>query len=110
MLAGNVGRKLPGSMKCRPHYGGDFPLPIHLSVPKFWQNIVTTESLIDPSLSTEFVTVAIDQPDCTSRLPQTIMNALQAVGDPLRWAITSVDAEQRKLYVEAVVTTSAQAH
>ena len=69
---------------------------------------MTTESLIDPSLSTEFVTVTIDQPDSTSMLPQTIVNALQAVGDPLRWAITSVDAEKRKLYVEAVVTTSAQ--
>ena len=74
----------------------------------FELTIVTTESLIDPSLSTEFVTVTIDQPDCTSVLPQTIVNALQAVGDPLRWAITSVDTEQRKLYVEAVVTTSAQ--
>ena len=69
---------------------------------------MTTKSLIDPSLSTEFVTVTIDQPDSTSMLPQTIVNALQAVGDPLRWAITSVDTEKRKLYVEAVVTTSAQ--
>lgn len=76
----------------------------NLTVP----TIVTTEALPDPSLSTEFVTVAIDQPDSISVLPQTIVKALQSIGDPLRWAITSVDSEQRKLYVEAVVTVSTQ--
>ena len=67
-----------------------------------------TERLIDNALTTEFVTLAIDQPDSIAVLPQTIIDALNAVGDPLRWAITSVDSEQRKLYVEAVVMTSAQ--
>lgn len=66
---------------------------------------VTTESLTSSSLSTEFVTIEIDQPDSISVLPQTIIKSLQAIGDPLRWAITSVSSEKRKLYVEAVVTT-----
>ncbi|MEM9219995.1 MAG: hypothetical protein AAGD25_37415 [Cyanobacteria bacterium P01_F01_bin.150] len=73
---------------------------------------MTTASLIDSSLSlsTEFVTVMIDQPDSMSVLPQTIVSALQPFGDPLRWAITSVDAEQKKLHVEAVVVKSVKGH
>lgn len=64
------------------------------------------QSQADPSLTTEFVTVTIDQPDSIAVLPQTIINALRTIGDPLRWAITEVDADQRKLQVEAVVMTS----
>ncbi|NET49300.1 MAG: hypothetical protein F6K09_11350 [Merismopedia sp. SIO2A8] len=68
---------------------------------------MNTQLKADTSLVTEFVTVTIDQPDSIAVLPQTIINALQDIGDPLRWAITAVDTDQRKLHVEAVVMTSA---
>jgi hypothetical protein len=51
---------------------------------------------------TQFVTVEINLPELKSHLPAAIAAALQAYGEPLRWAITEVAGQTAK--VEAVVT------
>lgn len=65
-----------------------------------------SKALSDQNLATEFVTIVVEQPDSIATLPQAITRSLQELGDPLRWAITSVDSIERKLYVEAVIITS----
>lgn len=52
---------------------------------------------------TELVVIAVHQPDSVALIPQQILQALQAFGTPLRWAITAVNVEDRTLAVEAVV-------
>ena len=40
------------------------------------------------------------------KLQKAIEAELKKQGEPLRWAVTSVDTEQEKATVEAVVTTA----
>jgi hypothetical protein len=39
-------------------------------------------------------------------VPFQVENALRQWGEPLRWAITYVDAQQQLMHVEAIVTTN----
>ncbi|MDZ7958160.1 MAG: hypothetical protein RMY34_09690 [Aulosira sp. DedQUE10] len=55
-------------------------------------------------MTTHFITAEIDLQENPTELEQVIAAELQKQGEPLRWAITSVDTEQQKATVEAVVT------
>ncbi len=55
-------------------------------------------------MTTQFITAEIDLQETPAQLHQVIEAELQKQGEPLRWAITSVDAQRQKAYVEAVVT------
>jgi len=57
-------------------------------------------------MTTHFITAEIDLQETPTELQQVIAAELQKQGEPLRWAITSVDTEQQKATVEAVVTTA----
>jgi hypothetical protein len=55
-------------------------------------------------MTTHFITAEIDLQETPAQLHQAIEAELQKQGKPLRWAVTSVDVEQQKALVEAVVT------
>lgn len=55
-------------------------------------------------LTTAFLSISVPQPPSPTRLRDAIEAELRSHGDPLRWAITSVDAATRRVEVEAVVT------
>ncbi|BAY88070.1 MULTISPECIES: hypothetical protein [unclassified Tolypothrix] len=57
-------------------------------------------------MTTHFITAEIDLQETPTELEQAIAAELEKQGEPLRWAITSVDTEQEKVTVEAVVTTA----
>jgi hypothetical protein len=57
-------------------------------------------------MTTHFITAEVDLQETPTELEQVIATELQKHGEPLRWAITSVDTEQQKATVEAVVTTA----
>ncbi len=57
-------------------------------------------------MTTHFITAEIDLQETPTELQKTIKTELEKQGDPLRWAITSVDKQQQKATVEAVVTNS----
>ncbi|MBD2303802.1 hypothetical protein H6G80_33560 [Nostoc sp. FACHB-87] len=59
-------------------------------------------------MTTHFITAEIDIQETPTELQKTIEAELKKQGEPLRWAITSVDEAQQKVAVEAVVTTSAE--
>lgn len=56
-------------------------------------------------MTTHFITAEIELQETPTELQKAIVAELQKQGEPLRWAITSVDEEQEKATVEAVVTT-----
>lgn len=58
-------------------------------------------------MTTHFITAEIDLNESTEELQEAIEAELQKRGEPLRWAVTSVDETQQKAFVEAVVTTEA---
>ncbi|MDM9384790.1 hypothetical protein QUB80_29470 [Chlorogloeopsis sp. ULAP01] len=55
-------------------------------------------------MTTHFITAEIDLQETPTELQKVIEAELQKQGEPLRWAITSVDIKQQKVNVEAVVT------
>jgi len=55
-------------------------------------------------MTTHFITAEIDLQESPTQLHQEIEAQLQEEGEPLRWAITSVDTQQQKVQVEAIVT------
>jgi hypothetical protein len=55
-------------------------------------------------MQTKFVELDIPCPNLAAALPQQIEHELLQWGEPLRWAITSVDTEQQMVHVEAIVT------
>lgn len=57
-------------------------------------------------MTTHFITAEIDLQETPTELQKAIEAQLKKQGEPLRWAITSVDTEQEKATVEAVVTTA----
>jgi CRISPR/Cas system endoribonuclease Cas6 (RAMP superfamily) len=57
-------------------------------------------------MTTHFITAEIDLQATPIKLKQEIETQLAKQGEPLRWAITSVDTETQKAHVEAVVTKS----
>ncbi|MEH2313655.1 MAG: hypothetical protein V7K18_19005 [Nostoc sp.] len=56
-------------------------------------------------MTTHFITAEIDLQETPAELLEVIETELKKQGEPLRWAITSVDADKQKATVEAVVTT-----
>ncbi|ALF52192.1 hypothetical protein ACX27_03925 [Nostoc piscinale CENA21] len=59
-------------------------------------------------MTTHFITAEIDIQETPTELQTVIEAELKKQGEPLRWAITSVDEAQQKVAVEAVVTQSAE--
>jgi hypothetical protein len=55
-------------------------------------------------MTTHFITAEINLQETPDQLHKAIEAELKKQGEPLRWAITSVDAERQKVTVEAVVT------
>jgi hypothetical protein len=55
-------------------------------------------------VTTHFITAEINLQETPDQLHKAIEAELKKQGEPLRWAITSVDAERQKVTVEAVVT------
>ncbi|WP_088243140.1 hypothetical protein [Calothrix rhizosoleniae] len=55
-------------------------------------------------MTTHFITAEIDLQETPTELEKAITAELDKQGEPLRWAITAVDAQTGKATVEAVVT------
>jgi hypothetical protein len=55
-------------------------------------------------ISTLFLSLTIPLSSSPARLREQVEVMLRSHGEPLRWAITSVDIEQQTAQVEAVVT------
>ena len=55
-------------------------------------------------MTTHFISIEIDLQENPQKLQTAIETELQKQGEPLRWAIASVDVTQQKVEVEAVVT------
>jgi hypothetical protein len=55
-------------------------------------------------MTTHFITAEIDLQETPTELQKAIEAELKKQGEPLRWAITSVDTAEEKVIVEAVVT------
>lgn len=60
-------------------------------------------------MTTHFITAEIDWQESPVQLHQAIEAELQKRGEPLRWAVTSADAEAQTVQVEAVVTVQSEA-
>ncbi|MDZ8034471.1 MAG: hypothetical protein RMY64_06455 [Nostoc sp. DedQUE08] len=56
-------------------------------------------------MTTHFITAEIDLQETPAELLEVIETELKRQGEPLRWAVTSVDVDEQKATVEAVVTT-----
>ncbi|MBN3873458.1 hypothetical protein [Nostoc sp. JL33] len=56
-------------------------------------------------MRTHFITAEIDLQETPAELLEVIETELKKQGEPLRWAVTSVDTDEQKATVEAVVTT-----
>ena len=54
-------------------------------------------------MNTQFVTLEINLQETPAQLLQAIETELRLSGEPLRWAITSLDLPRQKAIVEAVV-------
>ncbi|MEH1781886.1 MAG: hypothetical protein V7K67_19380 [Nostoc sp.] len=59
-------------------------------------------------MTTHFITAEIDLQETPAELLEVIETELKKQGEPLRWAVTSVDVDEQKATVEAVVTKSAE--
>jgi hypothetical protein len=57
-------------------------------------------------MTTHFITAEIDLQETPTELLEVIETELKKQGEPLRWAVTSVDVDEQKATVEAVVTKS----
>ncbi len=55
-------------------------------------------------MTTHFITAEINLQETPTELQKAIEAELKKQGEPLRWAITSVDTAEEKVTVEAVVT------
>ena len=55
-------------------------------------------------MTTHFITAEIDLQATPVKLRQEIEAELDKRGQPLRWSITSIDKQQQKAHVEAIVT------
>lgn len=66
---------------------------------------MTIISLSIHSMTTHFITAEIDIQESPIKLQAAIEAELEKRGEPLRWAIASVDTEKQTAQVEAIVTT-----
>ena len=55
-------------------------------------------------MTTHFITAEVELQANPTELEQAIAKELTKQGEPLRWAITTVDSQKEKATVEAVVT------
>lgn len=62
-------------------------------------------SLSIHSMTTHFITAEIDLQESPIKLQAAITAELEKRGEPLRWAIASVDTEKQTAQIEAIVTT-----
>ncbi|MBD2041564.1 hypothetical protein [Microcoleus sp. FACHB-672] len=60
-------------------------------------------------MTTHFITAEIDLQESPVQMQQAIEAELQKRGEPLRWAVTGIDADSQKAQVEAVMTVAAEA-
>lgn len=58
-------------------------------------------------MMTLFVAAELDLPESIADLHFQIETELRKQGEPLRWAITAIDRQQRKVQLEAVITVGA---
>ncbi|MEH2423707.1 MAG: hypothetical protein V7K48_23200 [Nostoc sp.] len=59
-------------------------------------------------MTTHFITAEIDLQETPAELLKVIETELNKQGEPLRWAVTSVDVDEQKATVEAVVIKNTQ--
>ncbi len=59
-------------------------------------------------MTTHFVTAKIDFQETPAQLQSQIDAQLRLLGEPLRWAITSIDIQRQQVIVEAVVTLESE--
>ncbi len=57
-------------------------------------------------MNTHFVSIEVDLQATLSEMQAAIEAELRNYGEPLRWAITGVNADTQKAQLEAIVTTS----
>lgn len=57
-------------------------------------------------MTTHFITAEVSLQETPTELQKAIEAELRKQGEPLRWAITSVDNTQEKVTIEAVVTNT----
>ncbi|WP_009630742.1 hypothetical protein [Synechocystis sp. PCC 7509] len=55
-------------------------------------------------MTTHFITAEINLEETPTQLHKAIESELAKQGEPLRWAITSVNMQKQTVIVEAVVT------
>lgn len=55
-------------------------------------------------MTIHFITLEIDLQETPAQLQQAVEAHLNKQGEPLRWAVTSVDIERQKALIEAVIT------
>jgi hypothetical protein len=67
--------------------------------------IIRIISLSINSMTTHFITAEIDLQESPIKLQAAIEAELEKRGEPLRWAIASVDTEKQTAQIEAIVTT-----
>lgn len=59
-------------------------------------------------MTTHFIEAEIDINSSPAQLHQEIEKQLKKQGEPLRWAVTDVDEKERKVRVEAIVTSKSE--
>ncbi|MBC6434431.1 hypothetical protein FM036_29125 [Nostoc sp. HG1] len=59
-------------------------------------------------MTTHFITAEIDLQETPAELLQVIETELKKQGEPLRWAVTSVDVDEQKATVEGVIIRETQ--
>lgn len=55
-------------------------------------------------MTTHFISAEINLQETPAKLQQKIETELNKRGEPLRWAVTSINIEQQTAQVEAIVT------
>ncbi|MEO1146652.1 MAG: hypothetical protein AAFY26_13790 [Cyanobacteria bacterium J06638_22] len=55
---------------------------------------------------TQFVSLTVPLQSSSAAMERAIAQTLQSYGEPLRWAITAVDADTQTATIEAVVTVA----
>ncbi len=56
-------------------------------------------------MNTHFISIEVDLQSSPLEMQSAIEAELREHGEPLRWAVTSVNASQQKAQIEAIVTT-----
>lgn len=59
-------------------------------------------------MTTHFITAEIDLQETPAELLEVIETELKKQGEPLRWAVTSVDVDEQKATVEGVIIRETQ--